>query len=428
VIREIIEEYWQNDFPQLKTRNFDFGLIQNDLINDFVGVRRAGKTYLLFFIIEYLLKNEGVDKKSTLYINFENRKLYPLKKEHFNQLIEFIFAERLLERFKKVYLFLDEVQNVPDWQKYLRSIYDEFKGRIKIFISGSNVSYLEREDASLLTGRHLSIDVFPLSFKEFLGFNDLLPQQEFFLERERSIIKKRLEDYLKFGGFPEVTLSSLKEEILQQYFSDIISRDVVFKQNIRKRISAIEDLGLYLLNNISSLTSFRRLTNLFSSRGIKISLPTLEEYFRFFLNAFLFFFTRVFSYNIKDQLQHPLKIYCVDTGWLSVLGSVEPAKLYENLVAVELKRRKKALYYWKDYQYNEVDFLIKDQTKPIQLIQVNIEENQAKQDLKIDNLLKASKELKCEELLVITQNYEAKEMIRDKNIIFTPLWKWLLSG
>jgi len=428
VIREVIEEYWQNDLPQLKARDFDFSLIQNDLINDFVGVRRAGKTYLLFFIIQYLLKNKGIDKKSTLYINFENRKLYPLKKDHLNQLIEFIFAERLLEGFRKVYLFLDEVQNVPDWQKYLRSIYDEFKGRIKIFISGSNVSDLEREDASLLTGRHLSVDVFPLSFREFLGFNDLLPQQEFFLEKQRSIIRRRLEDYLRFGGFPEVTLSSLKEEILQQYFSDIISRDVVFKQNIRKGISAIEDLGLYLLNNISSLTSFRRLTNLFSSRGIKISLPTLEEYFRFFLNAFLFFFTRVFSYNIKDQLQHPLKIYCVDTGWLSVLASLELAKLYENLVAVELKRRKRALYYWKDYQYNEVDFLIKDQAKPIQLIQVNVEEDQTKQDLKIDNLVKASKELRCEELLVITQDYEAKEIIKEKTVIFIPLWKWLLSG
>lgn len=426
MIKEIINEYWQASLPELKARDFDFSLVQTDLINDFIGIRRAGKTYLLFFVIQHLLEDKKIDKRATLYINFENRKLYPLKKDYFNQLIELIFAEKLLERFKKVYLFLDEVQNVPAWQKYLRSIYDEFKGRIKMFISGSNAAVLEKEDASLLTGRHLSINTFPLSFKEFLRFNNLLSEDTLLLERERSIIKKALEDYLRFGGFPEVVLSSSKEQILQQYFSDIISRDVVFKQNIRKGISVVEDLGLYLLNNICCLSSFRRLTNLFNSKGTKISLPTLEGYFRFFLDAFLFFSTRIFSYNIKDQFQHPLKIYCADTGLVSSLTSTEPAKRYENIVAVELRRRKKFIYYWKDYQYNEVDFLIKDSLKPNQLIQVSVEEEQTKQSPKIDSLLKAGKELKCEELLVITRDYEAREIIKDKAIIFIPLWKWLL--
>ncbi|MCM8826725.1 MAG: ATP-binding protein, partial [Candidatus Omnitrophica bacterium] len=278
MIKEIIYEYWKGNLPVVKPRDLDFKFIETDHINDIVGIRRAGKTYILFFIIQNLL-HKNMDKKATIYINFENRKLHPLKGDYFNQIIEVIYAEKLLEKFKRIYLFFDEVQNVPQWQKYLRSIFDEFKSKIKIFISGSNAKLLGKEYANLLTGRHLSINVFPLSFREFLVFNNFVVESlDSLVEKEKSLIKKLLEDFIRFGGFPEVVLNSSKEEILSQYFSDIISRDVLFKQNLRKGLYSIEELGFYLLDNIANLTSFRRLTNLFLSRGTKISLPTREHY------------------------------------------------------------------------------------------------------------------------------------------------------
>ncbi len=136
MIKEIIYEYWNNSLPLLKKREFDLNLIKVELINDIIGIRRAGKTFLMFYLIEYLLNTEKINKKATIYINFENRRLYPLKKEYFNHIIEFIYAERLLDKFKKVYLFLDEIQNIEEWQRWIRSIYDEFKGKIKIFMAG----------------------------------------------------------------------------------------------------------------------------------------------------------------------------------------------------------------------------------------------------------------------------------------------------
>lgn len=432
MIKEVVYEYWQNTLPELKPRDFNFDLIQPDLINDIIGIRRSGKTYLLFFIIQRLLK-EKIDKKATLYINFENRRLYPLKGDYFNQIVEIIFAERLLEKFKKVYLFLDEVQNVPDWQKYIRSVYDEFKGRIKIFISGSNARLLSKEYAGLLTGRHLSINLFPLSFREFLNFNNLLPPGAIFLEKEKSLIKRGLEDYIEFGGFPEVTLSSPKnkKEILEQHFSDILTRDVIFKQNLRKDLSVIEELGMYILSNAANLTSFRKLTQFFCSKGAKISLPTLEDYFGLFEDAFLFFSVRIFSYKIKDQFQHPLKIYSTDTGLVNALShkfSEDRGRLCENIVAVELKRRKKDIYYWKDYQHREVDFVIKEGLRVKELIQVCMDlEEEKTQNREIESLIRASNELKCRTLVIINKNYEKKEIVKGKTIKYFPLWKWLLG-
>jgi len=189
MIKEIIYEYWRASLPSVKKRDFDLHLIDSDLVNDIVGIRRSGKTYLMFYIIHYLLESKKLDKKSTLYINFENRRLYPLKEEYFNQIIEFVYAEGLLDKFERIYLFLDEIQNIENWHRWARSIYDEFKGRMKIFISGSNEKLLEKEYSRLLTGRHLTVNVFPLSFEEYLRFNNIfVDRKQPLLEKERSIV------------------------------------------------------------------------------------------------------------------------------------------------------------------------------------------------------------------------------------------------
>lgn len=432
MIRETVYEYWESPLPSLQERSFDFNLLYLDLINDIVGIRRAGKTYLMFQIIKYLTEKEKLNKKSTIYINFENRRLYPLRSKYLNDLVELIYEERLLDKFEKIYLFLDEIQNLQNWEKYIRNIYDEFKGRIKIFLSGSNMKLLGREYAYLLSGRHITLVLYPLSFKEFLKFKGILPKRKnIILEKERAIIKKTLNEYIQYGGFPEIVLSGLKEKILQQYFSDIISRDVVFKEKIRKDIALLEELSIYLISNIANLNSFRRLTNLFNSRGMKITLPTLMHYYNLFEDAFLFFSTRIFSYKIKDQLQYPLKLYCIDTGLVNTCGfkfSEDLGRLYENIVAVELKRRGKEIYYWKDKQQREVDFVVKERLKIIQLIQVclNLEdERMTKREIRA--LLEASKELNCNNLLIITQNEEKKEKIKKMQIRYKPLWKWLLT-
>ena len=369
MIKEIIYEFWEKELPEIIPR--EDKIDSSDLINDIVGIRRCGKTFLMFSKIKELLKK--VDKKSIIYINFENRKLFPLKKEYFNEIIEFIHFENLLDK-GKIYLFLDEVQKIDGWEKYIRSIYDEFKGKIKIFVSGSNASLLSKDYGTLLTGRHLSKTLMPLSFKEFLRFKKY-EIKKVLTEKDRANIKKFLEEYLDFGGFPEVVLSENKEQMLSQLFNDILTKDIL-SRNIRKE-STIEEFSYYLAGNVSSLLSFNKMANYFKSRGIKISVPTIENYFKLIKNSFLFFDNLIFSYKIKDQFQNPRKIYCIDNGIFNFIGlkfSRDYGKMYENAVFLKLKKKSFDnylinIFYWKNIQHEEVDFVIKEGIKVIQLIQ-----------------------------------------------------------
>lgn len=427
MIKEIIYEYWENELPKALPRNYSDD--KSDLINDIIGIRRCGKTYLMFGIIKGLLSAKA-SKKSTIYVNFENRKLFQAKSSCFNEIIEIIYAESLLNK-GKVHLFLDEVQRIDGWEKSIRSIYDEFKGKIKIYVSGSSANLLSREYGMLLTGRHLTTTVMPLSFKEFLEFKGYKIKEGVFTEKQSSEIRKLLEEYLKYGGFPEVALSENKEQILNQLFLDILSKDI-WARAVRKE-NALEELAHYLSNNISSLLSFNKMANCLKSRGIKISVQTLENYFWLIKNAFLFFDVTIFSYKIKDQMQNPRKIYCIDPGIIGAGAGKNLGKMHENAVFLGLKRKllgfpKTKIHYWKNLQHEEVDFVIKENGKISQLVQAcyDISDPETKKR-EAKALFKASKELKCNNLLIITDNYEAKERLNKKTVMYIPLWKWLLE-
>lgn len=387
----------------------------------------------MFYTIKQLIDN-GVPKESTIYINFENRKILPLTSEYFNDLIEIIYARRLFDKYNKIFIFLDEVQRIEGWEKYIRSIYDEFKGKIKIFVSGSTSKLTESEFSSLLTGRHITIHVYPLSFREFLSFKGFNYKKDYPIEKDVAAITEYLREYIEFGGFPEVSLiDSGKEELIQTLFTDIINRDTLPKAKRRGEI--IEDLAYFLCTNSGKLTSFSKLTGMLNSTGIKVSIPTFEKYFSAMRDAFLFFDNTIFSYKVKDQLQYPRKIYCVDTGFINFAGfkfSEDKGRLMENLVAIELQRKKSRspiteIFYWKDHQGREVDFVVREGINVRQLIQVTYASNRGEIDKReITGLLRAEEELKCSDLLVITWEYEGEEEINDRRIVYIPLWKWLL--
>ncbi|MBI2044550.1 ATP-binding protein [Candidatus Pacearchaeota archaeon] len=422
IIKEIIEGYWKKDTPKVIDRNIELKE-ETELINDITGIRRSGKTSLMFLKMSDLIKRVG--KNSTIYINFENKKLVPLKQTYFDDIMEFIEEKKLFEKYKKVYLFLDEVQRIENWERFVRSIYDDYKEKLKIFVSGSSAHLLSRDYGKLLTGRHLTTTVFPLSFKEFLNFKN-------YKNNDKIKLKIFLKEYLKYGGFPEVVLSNNKEEIIGQLFNDILSKDVLSRAEIRKE-QVLEEFVYYLSSNISNKLSFNKMSNYFKSRGVKISVQTLENYFYFLKEAFLFFDNLIFSYKVKDQLQYNRKIYCIDNGVASLMGfkfSEDLGKLYENAVAVELLRRANLttkVFYWHDQQQNEVDFVVKDKLKIEQLIQVCYDiDNPDTKKREIKALLKASEELKCKNLLVITKDEEREEKVESKKIRYMPLWKWLL--
>ena len=425
-IPQVIKEYWEKNLPPLKQRYITL-FEEKNFINDIVGPRRAGKTYLMYLTIQKI--RERLDKEATVYINFENRKLMPLQETYFNDVIDFIYAENLLEKYGTVYLFLDEVQRIEGWEHYIRSIYDEFKEKVRIYISGSSANLLSKEYAKLLTGRHLTTQVFPLSFLEFLHFQGLTVNLDMRTEREEARVKKALSEYLQTGGFPDVVLGQDKDAILSQLFTDIVSRDVLSRTTIRKA-NVVEEFSYYLASNIGNLLSFNKMKNYFASRGIKISVPTLSNYFWHFKNAFLFFDSTIFSYTVKDQLLYPRKIYCVDTGLANASGfktSEDIGRLYENMVAIELLRKGYEIYYWKTKQQEEVDLVVKKGMQVIQLIQVctSLTSDETFQR-EVKALLKALDAFHLNKGMILTDDIERTESIDGKTIAMVPLWKWLV--
>ncbi|MBI5347058.1 MAG: ATP-binding protein [Candidatus Aenigmarchaeota archaeon] len=377
------------------------------------GARRSGKSVFLSQIINNFFKKY-------YYVNFEDERLASFDLKDFNGLYEVC-----IELFGKTEtFFLDEVQNVDGWERWVRRMYDN---DFKFFITGSNARLLSKELATLLTGRHIQFTIFPFSFREYLCFHNVnFEKQDLYLTEKRAIIRKHFSNYLREGGFPEY-VKYKKIEILQEYFNDIIQKDIVERYKI-KNIKQIKELARFLITNTGNLTSYNQLKKLVEIKSVN----TVINYFEYLENGYLLFKIPYFSYSLKKQIVNPFKTYAIDVGLRNSIGfkfSKDFGRIYETVVAVELKRKNKKIYYWKNRQQEEVDFVLKKGNRIEQLIQVcyNIEDINVKKR-KIRALTKAGEELRCKNLLVITEDYEATEKLKGNKIKYIPLWKWLLES
>lgn len=379
------------------------------------GVRRAGKSTLIYQIIDHLLAK--VDAKNILYFNFDE----PLKEKNID-VIEALFREFLeLNNPKgRKYVFFDEIQNVPEWERWLKKYYDLYGDEIKFVITGSNSSMLSGTLSKLLTGRIFTLKVFPLSFREFMKFNGFVIK-DIILQKDE--IKHYFSKYLVTGGFPEAVLENdqdINNQRLKGYFDSILIRDVIALQNIRET-AKLSELSYYSMTNISSLFSYNNL-----SKAIHINIHSLKEYLHLLENAYLIFQLRYFSYSLKESvmIQKPRKIYCIDNGLRNAVSfkfSKDEGRLAENLVFIELKRREHEFYYWKNK--GEVDFVVKNRNQKLAGINVSygdkIEERETRVLLEFKNEFKS----KVEELILLTKDTEKRE----NTIRYIPLWKWLLG-
>jgi len=421
-VEGILKQYRECELPETFRREID-PYVGEELISDIVGPRRSGKTFLMFDVIGNL------DRKATLYLNLEDRRLLPLEEGLFNEIIGYIHAEGMLEEHERIYLFLDEIQRFEGWERYVRSIYDEFKARMKIFVSGSSADLMSKEYAQLLTGRHLTARVLPLSFREFLTFKGW-KDVDMVTEKEVAVVKRSLAEYLTAGGFPEVVLSENKRLLLSQLFNDILSRDVLMRGRIRNP-GMMEEFAFHLASNVSNMLSFSKMTRYFKSRGLKVTTPTLIRYFDLLSDAFLFFASTIFSYSIRDQLQYPRKIYCLDNGIANLEGRDDMGRLCENAVAVELLRRNVKTHYWRSRSGEAVDFIAREAGR-MEAIQVsyNISDpnisDPATKEREVRSLLKCMRELDLEEGTIITYDDEGEEWSEGRRIRYLPLWKFLL--
>jgi len=384
------------------------------------GVRRCGKTYLLFQMIKMLI-GEG---KNAIYINFEDPR--------FNDSVEQldVLYKTFLEYADKegrIYFFLDEVQNIKKWEKWLAAMYEK---NIKFFVSGSNASFLTGEFSKSLAGRHKLVSIYPLSFKQFVFFKDssLMDEKKWYVTEEMSKIKKLLSEYCHYGGFPEVIFNGRKD-ILSGYFGDILTKDIISRYNIKFKQS-LKELAVFLLTNISSSHSLYSLNKTVQARSIN----TIKNYLMFLEDAYLLIKLPFFSFSLRRQLANPFKVYSIDVGMRNAVSfrfNEDTGKIYENLVAIELVKKfgKGNIFYWKSSKHEEVDFAIKKGLKIDKLIQVCYSlDNPEVKKREIKALLKASREFKCNALFVITDEYESRDNLNGTTVEFIPLWKWLIQA
>lgn len=387
------------------------------------GIRRSGKSTIMLQYIQKLI-GDKVDPKNILYVNFEDARFKELDLDLLNRIYE-VYLE-YAQPDAKQHIFLDEVHKINGWEKFARTMHELKKA--SVFVSGSNTKMLSGELATVLTGRHLDLRVFPLEFKEFLLFNGVLTKDNLDLVSKRHKIKSLLSQYLEYGGFPLVCLKEQKKELLQAYFDDILSKDVVERHRVL-HIGKLNSLAKFYLTNTGRRISLNRI-----SKFLGVSLDTAERYSYYLEEAYLITFLKKFSPSVKVQERTMSVVYSADNGLWNLLGfklSRNLGWLYQNTVANHLLKRhgRENLFYWMNDMQEEVDFVIKGERDVKQLIQVcySTDEYETKRR-ETRALLKASKELKCKNLLVITENEEGEEEIEGKKISFVPLWKWLLQN
>jgi len=389
------------------------------------GPRRAGKSYLMRQMVRRL-SEKGVKRENILFVNFEDPRFTSLDTKLLAQIYD--VYKGFLSPTDTPYIFFDEVQEVDEWEKWVRTMHELKKA--KIIVSGSNAHLLSRELGTLLTGRHLDLTVFPLSFAEYLTFNKVEVKKSFDVIGKEAEIDGLLHRYIETGSFPEVTLSMKKTEILFNYFDDILTKDLLKRFRVRKA-PAMKALIKYYFSNAANLMTFTS-----AGKFLQVHTNTIERFSGYFGDVYLIFLLKRFSYKVREQEKSPRKVYCVDTGLCNSLGfrfSENIGRLAENIVFLALKRKQilepqVELFYWKDIHHREVDFVIKEGLKVKNLIQVcwNMHDEKAK-NRELRSLQKAMKELNVSMATIITEDTEGNENLNDNIVKVMPLWKWLLS-
>jgi predicted AAA+ superfamily ATPase len=428
-LKELLIEYKQRfltartDLIRREIQNKIEPFIEFKEVVIITGPRRGGKSSLMKLICDDLIKKDKVPPSNILYLNFEDERFVEFNTGDFAQIYELFL--QINKPTGRLYFFLDEIQNVTGWERWVNRLYEN--ENIKIIITGSNASLLSSEISTALTGRNRTITNFPFSFGEFLTFkNCRLQENDFYQTKKRAVIKSFFQEYLKLGGYPEI-IKIKDPTLLEQYFKDIIYRDILPRYSIKK-IKEIRELCLFLASNLGSIHSYNKLQNLI---GVK-SINTVKIYLEILEEAFLFFRINLFDYSIKRQIYNPSKIYIIDTALgnsISFKFSENIGHIYENLVFLELKRKNKEIYYWKSKKGKEVDFLIKKGLDIEEAIQVSYNLNDKKTlDREIESLLIAKDEFKIGHLTIITEDEEIEKEIGNVKIKTIPLWKWLLMN
>ncbi len=375
------------------------------------GVRRCGKSFLMKQFKDSL----NLGHKQFLYIDFNDERLSGFSVKDFQSIVDFL-AENDYEN--NCFLFLDEIQEVNGWEKWVNRI----KSKFRIVITGSNSKLTSSELSSTLTGRTLTLKLFPFSFKEYLDAKkiDYSKYDSDFDSKAKVVFA--FSKYLVAGGFPMYILSG-KDVVLKDLYENILYKDII--KRFGKNEKQLRELSYFFLSNPCGMFSHRRISDLI---GVK-NRGTIKNFISAFENSLTFFYLPKFDYSIKKQIQNPQKVYCIDNGFLSNLGfrfSDNEGKLLENLVAIELKRRGKDIFYFSDSK--ECDFVIREGSKITQAIQVSWKIHHENRERELSGLIAAMDKFKLKKGTILTNDQEETINVHGKKIIIKQTWKWLMEN
>lgn len=375
------------------------------------GVRRCGKSTLM----RQILKKHYEDK--FYFVDFEDERFVKFTTQDFNLLYEILIE---LYGLKHAFFF-DEIQNIEGWELFVRRIHRE---KNKIFITGSNASLLSSELSTRLTGRHIVVELLPFSFREYLQYHQInYNEKSFLITQEKAILKRCFNEFLENGGMPEY-LEHKNPLVLQNVYENILYKDVIVRYEV-KEVKAIRELTLDLLSNIGAPLSYTKMKNNLNLGSVN----TVKNYIHYLENAYLIFTLDRFSFSVSQQTLLQKKVYAIDIGLVKQIAfhfSKKQERYLENIVYLELRRRYKEIFYYKTKDNLEVDFLVREGTKIVLLIQVTESlKDQKTREREYKALIKAMGEIHAEKGLILTQEEESADF-EFPEIEVAAIYQWLL--
>lgn len=399
---------------QIVEREYEFDINANYVV---IGLRRAGKSTLLYKIVQNLVAS-GTDWNQIIYINFEDERLSEFTLNDFNDILS-VQAEM---SDKKGWFFFDEIQNIEGWEKFARRMADS---KEHTFITGSNAKMLSAEIETRLGGRYLTKYVTPFNFREFLKAKNIdYSDKTIFSTKDSGKIKREMENYFYFGGFPENIEYKDKREYVSSIYQKILLGDIAARNGIRNT-NGLRLLMKKIAETVKDEVSYSKLHNILKSIGVNISKDAVIDYVKYAREAFLIFAIRNYFSKFTDKETTP-KYYFNDNGLLNLFLNKEEPKLLENLVAVNLWNKYKDNLYYLKSQNIDADFFVEETGE---VIQASYSVSNISSDREIQTLLEAARTIKESKRFIIITYEEEKEMTVDGvKIEVFPIWKWLIEN
>lgn len=387
--------------------------VQPELIITVPGVRRAGKSSLLMLAVNKLLAS-GVKREQILWVNFDDERLDRMPMEELDEVLQ-AYREMYPDiELKDVYMFFDEIQNIDGWDLFVLRVFKSYCRNV--YVTGSNAKLLSSEISTALRGWTLDYEMLPLSFREFCRFKGI--DAHSYLESDKAKRYAAMEEYIHGGGFPRVVLStdkSMKLRLLQGYFNTMLFRDLAERHAI-KNIEALRYFLKRVMQNLTKTTSINAIANDMRSNGVSVSKDDLYNWADWAVEAYLFVRYPKYSRSLVKENQSLRKYYVIDTGMRQAVlmpQSEDKGKLLENIVALELFRRRGAdrkMFYWQDGR--ECDFVVQREEHVEELIQATWDiEDEDTRKREIDGIKEAAKGTNCNKLTIVTR--EQKETIEE---------------